>query len=285
MAEFPADFVADLRHLRRWPQLGDSLWRSPVLAELTHGRLGRLVAEVLPSPPARVLDVGCGVGALSLEMARAGHDVTAIDPDPSAIELAERSTPDRPGRLAYHQGNVATWGADEGGFDVIVTSRALHHVPEPAAALERIHHWLRPGGQLVCVDFLHDRFDRRDARWVAQVRGLLEATGSHPRDGRLPADPDAAVERIEWEWEQDHVVDQDLNRSAAIEEPLSRWFPTHARSWHPYLYWDILEVLDVPDLATEKATATLIADWEAALLAAGELSPVLLRFVGHRHPG
>jgi hypothetical protein len=123
------------------------------------------------------------------------------------------------------------------------------------------------------------------ARWLAQVRGLLEATGSHPRGGRLPADPDAAVERIEWEWEQDHVVDQDLNRSAAIEEPLSRWFPTHARSWHPYLYWDILEVLDVPDPATEKATATLIADWEAALLAAGDLSPVLLRFVGHHHPG
>ena len=45
MAEFPADFVADLRHLRPWPELGDSLWRSPVLAELTHGRLWRLVAE------------------------------------------------------------------------------------------------------------------------------------------------------------------------------------------------------------------------------------------------
>jgi SAM-dependent methyltransferase len=286
VAEFPADFVADLRRLRRWPELGNSLWRSPVLVELTHGRLWRLVAEVLPSSPARVLDVGCGVGALSLEMARAGHDVTAVDPDPSAVELAERSArDDRPGRLAYHEGDVATWGTDEAGFDVIVTSRALHHVPEPAAALERIHHWLRPGGQLVCVDFLHDRFDRRDARWLAQVRGLLEATGSYPRHGRLPADPDAAVERIEWEWEQDHVVDQDLNRSAAIEEPLSRWFPTHARSWHPYLYWDILEVLDVPDLAAENATATLVADWEAALLAAGELSPVLLRFVGHRDSG
>jgi VIT family len=66
VAEFPADFVADLRHLRRWPELGDSLWRAPVLVELTHGRLWRLVAEVLPSPPARVLDVGCGIGALSL---------------------------------------------------------------------------------------------------------------------------------------------------------------------------------------------------------------------------
>jgi SAM-dependent methyltransferase len=286
VTDFPADFVADLRHLRPRPELADSLWRSPVLVELTHGRLWHLVAEVLPSPPARVLDVGCGIGALSLEIARAGHDVTAIDPDPSAIELAERSTHNgRPGRLDYHQGDVAACVADEVGFDVIVTSRALHHVPEPAAALERIRHWLRPGGQLVCVDFLHDRFDRRDARWVAQIRGLLEATGSYRRDGQLPTSPDAAVERIEWEWEQDHVVDHDLNGSADIEEPLTRLFPTHTQSWHPYLYWDILEGLDIPEPATQRATATLIADWEASLLAAGELSPVLLHFVGHRDPG
>lgn len=286
MSEIPADFVADLQHLRPWPELADSLWRSPVLVELTHGRLWRLVAEVLPSPPARVLDVGCGTGAQGLEMARAGYEVTAIDPDPSAIEIAERSGHDsRPGRLTYHQGDVATWMADEGGgFDVIVSSRVLHHVPEPTAALERIHRWLRPGGQLVCVDFLHDRFDGRDAGWVAQIRGLLEAIGSYRREGLLPSSPDAAIERIAWEWEQDHVVDQDLNGSAEIEEPLSRLFPTHTRSWHPYLYWDILEGLDVPEPAIERATATLAADWEASLLAAGELTPVLMRFVGYRDP-
>jgi SAM-dependent methyltransferase len=286
VADFPPDFVADLRHLRRWPDLADSLWRSPILVELTHGRLWRLVAEVLPSPPARVLDIGCGTDALSLAIAQAGHDVTAIDPDPTAIELAERSAHQAgPVRLAYHRSDVATYVPDEAGFDVIVTSRTLHHVREPAGALERARRWLRPGGQLVCIDFFHDRFDRRDARWVAQLRGLLEATGAYRPDGWLPADPAAAVERIEWEWAQDHVVEHDLNSSADIEALLSHEFPTNTRSWHPYLYWDILEALDVPDPTTEQATATLVADWEASLLAAGELSPVLLRFVGHRDPG
>jgi SAM-dependent methyltransferase len=286
VADFPPDFVADLRHLSRWPDLADSLWRSPVLVELTYGRLWRLVAEVLPSPPARVLDIGCGTGVLSLAIAQAGHDVTAIDPDPTAIELAERST-DRapPGRLAYRRGDVSTWVVDEAGFDVIVTSRALHHVSDPATALERIHRWLRPGGQLVCIDFFHDRFDRRDARWLAQVRGILEATRTYRPDGRLPADPAAAVERVAWEWERDHVVEQDLNRSADIVVLLHRLFPAAAESWHPYLYWDILEGLDSPDPATEESIATLVADWEASLLAAGELSSVLVRFVGQREPG
>lgn len=105
---------------------------------------------------------------------------------------------------------------------------------------------MRPGGQLVCIDFFHYRFDRCDARWLAQLRGLLEATGAYRSHGHLPADPAAAVERIEWEWKQEHVVEHDLNRSADIEVLLSHWLPTSARSWHPYLCWDILEALDVP---------------------------------------
>jgi SAM-dependent methyltransferase len=285
VTDFPPDFVADLRQLRHWPELADSLWRSPILVDLTHGRLWRLVAEVLPSPPARVLDIGCGTGALSLAMAQAGYIVTAIDPDPTAIQLAERSARQAgPAPLAYHQNDVTTYVPDEAGFDVVVASRTLHHVRDPAAALDRLRRWLRPGGHLVCVDFFHDRFDRRDARWVAQLRGLLEATGAYRSDGRLPADPAAAVERVEWEWEQDHVVEHDLNSSADIEAPLGHEFPTNTRSWHPYLYWDILEALDVPDPNIEKATATLVADWEELLLAAGQLTPVLLRFVGRRDP-
>jgi SAM-dependent methyltransferase len=280
---FPPDFVADLRALRRRPELADSLWRSPDLVALSYGRLWSLVAEVLPPAPARVLDVGCGTGAVSLELARAGHDVTAIDADRDAIELAERSAPrGSPGRVTYHRADVHEWVGDEAGFDVVVTTRTLHHVDEPAAALERMQRWLRPGGRIVCVDLLHDRFDRRAARWLAQVRGLLEVTGSYDPDGHLPPDAGAAADRIEWEWEQEHVVEQQLNGSREIEEPLRRLFRAGVESWHPYLYWDLLVGLEIDDAKAEKATARLVAGWEATLLAADELPSVLLRFAGTR---
>jgi SAM-dependent methyltransferase len=281
MAHLPADFVADLRSERRWPSLGDSLWRSPTLVELTYGRLWDLVAEALPPSPARILDVGCGTGAISLELARAGHDVTAIDPDPTAIEIAERSAPaSGPGRVAYHQSDVAGWTADPGSLDVVVTTRTLHHVPDPEEAVQQMRQWLRPGGRLVCVDFLHDRFDRRAARWLAQVRGLLEAMGSHDLGGRLPTDPDDAVERVEWEWEQEHVVEHELNDSEAVEEPLREYFPTASWSWLPYLYWDVLVGLEAASPRAEAETARLVAAWEASLLAAGELPSVLMRVIG-----
>ena len=162
-------------------------------------------------------------------------------------------------------GDVATWVADEAGFDVVVSSRALR--PGTGGRAGPIHRWLRPGGLFVCVDFLHDRFDRCDALWRPDAR-LLEAVG--PTAVReLPATALTPRPNASREWAQDHVVDQDLNGSADIEEPLDRLFLTHTRSWHPYLYWDILEGLDLPEPAAERATATLVADWEASLLGAG----------------
>jgi hypothetical protein len=55
--------------------------------------------------------------------------------------------------------------------------------------------------------------------------------------------------------------------------------PAHTRSWHPYLYWDLLVGLAVADPHKERAAASLIAAWEESMLAAGMLSPPLLRFV------
>jgi 2-polyprenyl-3-methyl-5-hydroxy-6-metoxy-1,4-benzoquinol methylase len=298
----PDGFVADLRRGRAWTELEDTLWRSPDLVALTYGRLWDLVAAGLPATPARVLDVGSGTGVLTLELARAGHDVVGIEPDVTSIALARRSVAQAgagPGRLTYHQAEVESWDPDGADFDVVVTTRALHHVADPAVALARMRDWLAPGGRLVVVDFLHDLFDRRAAQWMAQARALLEAAGmfrlhahahAHAHDGdgdgdhgdgddRLPAEPEAAVRRVEADWRREHEHEEVLNRAAEILDPLDELFDVSERSWHPYLYWDVLAGLRSDDSAVLRRVATRLADWEQHLLDAGTLPGVLVRAV------
>lgn len=286
MPDFPDDFVADMRSTRAWPELVDTLWRSPTLMRLTYGRLWELVAEVLPPAPARIVEVGAGTGSVALELARAGHDVAAVEPDDTAIELARRALDrvgDGPGRLTYHQAEIESWEPDTADFDAIVTARVLHHVVDPAEVLARLRGWLRPGGRLIVVDFFYDHFDRRSALWLAQARSLLEAASQFHahHDDPLPVDPDEAVRRLEAEWRREHEDEEMLNKAAAILDPLHDHFQVDELSWHPYLYWELLLGLQVDDPAVEREVGRRYADWERQLLDVGALPGLIARIVAH----
>src|SRR5919197_4338609 len=89
----------------------------------------------LPSPPARVLEVGCGRGDLARALARAGHRVVAIDPHAPPGELFRTTTLED--------------FADPDPFDAVVASRSLHHVADLPAALDKIARLLRLHGRLI----------------------------------------------------------------------------------------------------------------------------------------
>src|SRR5213593_1276424 len=91
MTIIPEDFTPDLRRLKSWPSMGDSPWRQPYLSDMTFGELHRLVDEFVISQGLSILDVGCGWGYLSLELAREGHDVQGIDSSKEMIEVARRT--------------------------------------------------------------------------------------------------------------------------------------------------------------------------------------------------
>src|SRR6266567_8331871 len=76
---FPRNFTPDLRRLKSWPSMKGSLWRQPYLIELTYAKNFQLVKESIPGKNLKILEVGCGTGFMSLELARMGHYVAAID--------------------------------------------------------------------------------------------------------------------------------------------------------------------------------------------------------------
>jgi magnesium-protoporphyrin O-methyltransferase len=78
----------------------------------------------------RLLDAGCGTGALSLEAARRGAEVVAIDVSPTLIGLArERTTLSGPGRIDFRVGDMLDPAL--GRFDVVVAMDSLIHYATP----------------------------------------------------------------------------------------------------------------------------------------------------------
>jgi SAM-dependent methyltransferase len=282
MPDYPRDFVADLRNGKSWPTLEDSLWRAPYLVGLTFGNAFQLIRQFVPPAPATILDVGSGTGFLSLELAREGHRVVALDSDDEAIALASatlQSNPDVSDLVTYHRQDVADWTAPVDSFDVVVISRTLHHVRDPLQVLANIRRWLRPQGRLICLDFAYDRFDRRAARWMASVRCLLEALGVYATHELTTATPRDAIDRVVDSWQRDHV-EHDLRTAVEMFTPLQAHFSQLHLTWHAYLYWEILEDLRVPNASVEEKLASTVMQWEHLWLAEEQIPAVLFLFVG-----
>jgi len=92
----------------------------------------------------RILDVGCGTGQLTAEIARSGADLVGVDSSAEMIADARRNFPDLQFEVADA---TALLHARE--FDAVFSNAALHWVRDQRAALASIAHALKPGGRLV----------------------------------------------------------------------------------------------------------------------------------------
>jgi SAM-dependent methyltransferase len=129
------------------------------MSRLLLGRfVERIAADVAAVAPdgARVLELGCGPGHLSVRLARHhGFDVTGIDLDPAMIARA-RANADRPGegrRPSFLVGDAAALAFPDGSFDLAVSTLSVHHWADPTAGLTEIGRVLRPGARALVWDF------------------------------------------------------------------------------------------------------------------------------------
>jgi SAM-dependent methyltransferase len=149
------------------------------------------LADILPPPPARILDAGCGDGALSRTLADAGYAVTPIDADPAAVAAARSA-----GVPAQHA-DLASY--DDQPFDAVVMLLALHHMHPLGTVLDKVAHLLRPGGMLVLDEYAWDWADDVAIRWFYDTAAILAAAGV--------IDPPAGGDHLLARWRSRHTVD------------------------------------------------------------------------------
>ena len=191
------------------------------------------VRDMLPTAPARVVEIGCGpLGGFVPRLESAGYEATGVDPS-------------APLGLSYRQVEFERCDLPA-GLDAVVACTSLHHVADLAEVLDLVHAALAPGGSLVVVEWAWERFDEATARWCFD---RLPESGDHQNTDHDHSDHDwLAHRRAEW-LESGQPWDAYL-RSWAQAEGLHAWrdirdmldarFDCGYASYGPYFFADLV---------------------------------------------
>ena len=134
------------------------------------------------------LDVGCGTGFLSLELAGRGHRVTGIDFAPQMLAEARKKAAAQGVAVRFEEGDAEQLPFAEGSFDLVMTRHVLWTLPHPEQAIDEWIRVLRPGGRLAAMDSQFDpsvlERSPQNARSSAEYAGIgdrLPFLGGRPQ--------------------------------------------------------------------------------------------------------
>jgi SAM-dependent methyltransferase len=107
---------------------------------------------LLPPPPARVIEFGCGTGWLAFALGQRGYRVLGVDISPDAVQAARGERDARGlGDVDFQQADYESFDGG-GAFDAAVFHDALHHAEDEAAALASAYRALRPEGCVIAIE-------------------------------------------------------------------------------------------------------------------------------------
>jgi 2-polyprenyl-6-hydroxyphenyl methylase/3-demethylubiquinone-9 3-methyltransferase len=143
-------------------------WDDPValLRQETQAKLAWAIPLMLRMGSASVLDIGCGAGFVSNDLAKAGFQVTGVDFSHESLDVARRHAPEQ-NAPRYEWGDAYAIPFDEKTFDAVVAFDFLEHVTSPEKIIREVKRVLRPGGL-----FLFHTFNRNPLAHLVIIKGV-----------------------------------------------------------------------------------------------------------------
>ena len=125
-----------------------------VRADAFYGGVYQEIADWLNiSPGTKALEAGSGAGGFTELLARAvGPEgtVAALDVTPELLQTAKETVEKSPhkDRASYHEGDIGRLPFEDGTFDLVWSSRTVHHLADQLAGVKELRRVLKPGGRL-----------------------------------------------------------------------------------------------------------------------------------------
>jgi len=149
--------------------------------------LTAMILQITPSssPPAKVLDLGCGDGLFTHLIARGGAHGIGLDPEPAAVEQAAGRVSEEAAQGSYG-GNPApqfilgqgeSLPSEAGSIQTVAMLDVIEHLPNPVAILREVERVLVPGGHLVISTPEWQYGESSDALYHVCEYSLPELTG------------------------------------------------------------------------------------------------------------
>jgi ubiquinone/menaquinone biosynthesis C-methylase UbiE len=132
-------------------------------------RLAARIAAQAP-PSAAVLEIAPGPGFLSIELAKRGLAVCAVDISRSFVDIARRNATAAGVTARFEMGDAAALPVPDASVDFVVCRAAFKNFSRPVPAMAEMRRVLRPGGTALLIDMRHDVP-------IAEVKAYVDGLG------------------------------------------------------------------------------------------------------------
>jgi 2-polyprenyl-6-hydroxyphenyl methylase/3-demethylubiquinone-9 3-methyltransferase len=296
--------IPDLRLSEPCDYFYNNSWRRPAYVKLDFyeqfevirdsilGSVGKSPAET------RILEVGCGPGYLSLELARSGFQVTGLDLSTQCISVAEKFAKQDPwisqrGSLNYLADDFYSSPelVDE-SFDIVVFLSALHHFPDQYKTIQRAKNLLKPNGLIIAHEPVRDRVTKGNAAFVHLLTALLSVGKNFHRAQDISVDRkklnlevDAIYNLLRYEGEGGEKLQSVNDNEAGYAEmypQLTNLFEEVRFEWRYAFFHEFIGGLRFADENTNAHVAHFLREMDQILVETGVLNATEFLYVGRK---